>query len=84
VALRASCDSDPFGIHELEWAVVEPKAHEALAERLAAAKVLAALLDNLRSASARGHAGRLAVVRAMSASDDTPTALPGPSGAPRH
>ena len=35
MALRASCDSDPFGIHELEWAVVEPKAHEALAERLA-------------------------------------------------
>jgi hypothetical protein len=35
VALRASCDSDPFGIHELEWAVVEPKANEALAERLA-------------------------------------------------
>ena len=35
VALRASCDSDPFGIHELGWAVVEPKAHEALAERLA-------------------------------------------------
>ncbi|MGB8501264.1 universal stress protein [Mycobacterium sp.] len=35
VALHASCDSDPFGIHELEWAVGEPRAHEALAERLA-------------------------------------------------
>lgn len=35
VALHASCDNDPFGIHELEWAVVEPRAHEALAERLA-------------------------------------------------
>ena len=35
VALHAAYDSDPFGIHEVEWAVVEPKAHEALAERLA-------------------------------------------------
>lgn len=35
VALHAACDSDPFSIHELEWAYVEPKAHEALAERLA-------------------------------------------------
>ena len=35
VALHASYDSDPFGIHELEWACIEPKAHEALAERLA-------------------------------------------------
>ena len=35
VALHASYDSDPFGIHELEWAVGEPRAHEALAERLA-------------------------------------------------
>jgi nucleotide-binding universal stress UspA family protein len=35
VALHASCDSDPFGIHELEWAVVQPKVKEALAERLA-------------------------------------------------
>lgn len=35
VALYASCDSDPFGIHELEWAMVQPKAIEALAERLA-------------------------------------------------
>jgi len=35
VALHASVDSDPFGIHELEWAVAEPKAMEALAERLA-------------------------------------------------
>ncbi|OBI60638.1 universal stress protein [Mycobacterium sp. E796] len=35
VALHAACDSDPFGIHELEWAYVEPQAHEALAERLA-------------------------------------------------
>ena len=35
VALHASCDSDPFGIHELEWAVVKPKAMAALAERLA-------------------------------------------------
>jgi nucleotide-binding universal stress UspA family protein len=35
VALHASYESDPFGIHELEWAYIEPKAHEALAERLA-------------------------------------------------
>lgn len=35
VAVHASCDSDPFGIHELEWAVAQPKAAEALAERLA-------------------------------------------------
>ena len=35
VALHASYDSDPFGIHELEWAYIEPKANEALAERLA-------------------------------------------------
>ena len=35
VALHASCDIDPFGIHELEWAIAEPRAHEALAERLA-------------------------------------------------
>ena len=35
VALHAAYDSDPFGIHQLEWADVEPKAHEALAERLA-------------------------------------------------
>jgi nucleotide-binding universal stress UspA family protein len=35
VALHASCDSDPFGIHELEWGIAQPKAHEVLAERLA-------------------------------------------------
>jgi nucleotide-binding universal stress UspA family protein len=35
VALHASCDSDPFGIHQLEWGVAESKAYEALAERLA-------------------------------------------------
>jgi len=35
VALHAAYDSDPLGIHELEWNYVEPKAHEALAERLA-------------------------------------------------
>jgi nucleotide-binding universal stress UspA family protein len=35
VALHAAHDSDPFGIHQLEWAEVEPKAYEALAERLA-------------------------------------------------
>jgi nucleotide-binding universal stress UspA family protein len=35
VALHAAYDSDPFGIHQLEWASVEPKAHQALAERLA-------------------------------------------------
>jgi nucleotide-binding universal stress UspA family protein len=35
VALHAAYDSDPFGIHQLEWAAVEPKAHKALAERLA-------------------------------------------------
>jgi nucleotide-binding universal stress UspA family protein len=35
VALHAAYDSDPFGIHELEWGYVEPKAHEALAQCLA-------------------------------------------------
>ncbi len=35
VALHASCDSDLSGIHALEWGVAEPRAHEALAERLA-------------------------------------------------
>lgn len=35
VALHASIDGDPFGIHALEWGVAEPRAHEALAERLA-------------------------------------------------
>ncbi len=35
VALHASSDSDPFGIRALEWGVAEPRAHEALAERLA-------------------------------------------------
>jgi nucleotide-binding universal stress UspA family protein len=35
VALHASCDTDMFGIHALEWAAVESTAHEALAERLA-------------------------------------------------
>lgn len=35
VALHAAYDSDTLGIHELEWAVVEPKANEAVAERLA-------------------------------------------------
>jgi nucleotide-binding universal stress UspA family protein len=35
VALHAAYDSDPFGIHQLEWAAAEPKANEALAERLA-------------------------------------------------
>jgi hypothetical protein len=57
---------------------------KAVSQQPAAAKVLGALLEKLRSASARGRRGSLAVVRAMSASDDTPTALPGPSGAPRH
>jgi nucleotide-binding universal stress UspA family protein len=35
VALHASCNSDPFGIHKLEWGIAEPKVHEVLAERLA-------------------------------------------------
>jgi nucleotide-binding universal stress UspA family protein len=35
VALHAAYDSDPFGIHELAWGHIEPKAHEALAECLA-------------------------------------------------
>jgi nucleotide-binding universal stress UspA family protein len=35
VALHASYGCDPFGVHELEWAYIGPKAHEALAERLA-------------------------------------------------
>jgi nucleotide-binding universal stress UspA family protein len=35
VALHAAYDTDPFGIHELEWGYLEPKAHEALAKCLA-------------------------------------------------
>ncbi len=35
VALHAAYDSDALGIHELEWAYIESKAHEAVAERLA-------------------------------------------------
>ena len=35
VALHAAYDSDPFGIHELEWGYVEPKTLEAVAELLA-------------------------------------------------
>ncbi len=35
VAVHAWCDSDPFGIHEPEWATARPTAEEALAERLA-------------------------------------------------
>ena len=35
VALHASSDSDPSGIREREWAHIEPRASEALAERLA-------------------------------------------------
>ena len=35
VVIHAAYDSDPFGIHELEWAVAKPKAMEVLAERLA-------------------------------------------------
>ena len=35
VALHATSDGDPFGIHELEWARIAPRANEALAERLA-------------------------------------------------
>jgi nucleotide-binding universal stress UspA family protein len=35
VALHAAYDSDPFGILQLQWAAVEPKANKALAERLA-------------------------------------------------
>jgi hypothetical protein len=40
--------------------------------RQPAARVLAALLDKLRSASAHGHRGRLTVVRALSTGDSTP------------
>jgi hypothetical protein len=39
-----------------------------VSSQLAATKVLAALLEHLRSASARGRRGNLAVVRAMSSS----------------
>ena len=35
VALHAAFDSDPFGIHEMEWGFIEPKTHEALAKGLA-------------------------------------------------
>lgn len=35
VALHASCGTDPFGVHELEWADAETSAHEALVARLA-------------------------------------------------
>jgi hypothetical protein len=41
----------------------------AVAQQPAAAKVLAGLLEKLRSASAHGRRGRLAVVRAMSTAD---------------
>jgi hypothetical protein len=41
----------------------------AVSSQPAAAKVLATLLDKLRSASARSRSGRLAVVRAMSTGD---------------
>jgi hypothetical protein len=42
---------------------------QALSSQLPAANVLAALLDKLRSASAHGRRGRLAVVRAMAPAD---------------
>jgi hypothetical protein len=42
---------------------------KAVNQQPAAAKVLAALLDQLYSASAHGHRGRLAVVRAMATAD---------------
>ena len=44
---------------------------KAVSSQPAAAKVLSALLGKLRSVSAGGHRGRLTVVRAMSAGDDT-------------
>jgi hypothetical protein len=44
-------------------------AHPAPESQPAAAKVLASLLDKLSSVSARGHRGRLAVVRAMATAD---------------
>jgi hypothetical protein len=43
---------------------------KAVNQQPAAAKVLASLLDKLRSASAHGRRGRLAVVRAMSTAGD--------------
>jgi hypothetical protein len=45
----------------------------AVSSHPAAARVLASLLDKLRSASAPNHRGRLRVVRAMSPRDETPT-----------
>jgi hypothetical protein len=42
----------------------------AINEHAPAAKVLRTLLDELRSASARVHRGRLAVVRAMATGDE--------------
>lgn len=35
VAVHASCNSDPSGIHALEWAMAEPRAHETLTKWLA-------------------------------------------------
>jgi hypothetical protein len=43
----------------------------AVNQQAAAAKVLAVLLDKLRSASARHRRGGLALVRAMTSGDDT-------------
>jgi len=61
------------GLEAVAMAVAEvldnPKA---VSTQPAAAKVLASLLDKLRSASAQGHRGSLAVVRAMSSRNPAP------------
>jgi hypothetical protein len=44
---------------------------KAVSSQPSAAKVLSALLDKLRAASARGRRGRLAVVRSMSPGDSS-------------
>jgi hypothetical protein len=54
---------------------------KAVSSQPPAARILTTLLEKLRSSSARAHHGRLAVVRTMSASDETPTPSPGRLGA---
>jgi hypothetical protein len=54
---------------------------KAVSSQPPAARMLTTLLERLRLSSARAHRGRLAVVRAMSANDETPTPSLGPSGA---
>jgi hypothetical protein len=48
-----------------------PEPHGEVLQQPAAAKVLAALLDKLRSACARGHRGNLSLVKSMTIDDAT-------------